>query len=129
MQGFESTPFNSLQSKTSNSDEPGLYSLLKPLFQERLRKKRILLNDDQRHCLAVKGRVLGRKTLEEVGTLSTPDTILRWHLMLVVDKWDYSDRRKNTLGRPYRQTNSAELQSPFGTGVVGLVNELQQRII
>jgi hypothetical protein len=36
MQGFESTPFNSLQSKTSNSDEPGLYSLLKPLFQERL---------------------------------------------------------------------------------------------
>ena len=42
-------------------------------------KKRILLNDDQRRRLAVKGKILGRKALEEVGTLFTPDTILRWH--------------------------------------------------
>jgi hypothetical protein len=35
---------------------------------------RILLNDDQRRRLAVKGKVLGRKRLEEVGTLFTPDT-------------------------------------------------------
>jgi len=37
--------------------------------------------------------------LEEVGTLFTPDTILRWHRMLVARKWDYSERRMNT-GRP-----------------------------
>jgi putative transposase len=48
----------------------------------------------------VKGNVLGRKRLEEVGTLFTPDTILRWHRMLVAKKWDYSDRRKKTPGRP-----------------------------
>ena len=36
-------------------------------------KKRILLSDDQRCRLAVKGKILGRKMLEEVGTLFTPD--------------------------------------------------------
>ncbi len=61
--------------------------------------KRILLNDDQRRRLAVKGKVLGRKRLQEVGTLFTPDTILRWHRMLVAAKHDYSDRRKK-IGRP-----------------------------
>jgi hypothetical protein len=61
-------------------------------------EKRILLNDDQRRRLAVKGKILGRKRLEEVGTLFTPDTILRWHRMLVAEKWDYSGRKKS--GRP-----------------------------
>jgi hypothetical protein len=54
---------------------------------------RILLNDDQRRRLAVKGKVLGRKRLEEVGTLFTPDTILRWHRTLVAQKWNHSDKR------------------------------------
>ena len=48
------------------------------MLREKLGKKRILLNDDQRRRLAVKGKILGRKRLEEVGTLFTPDTILRW---------------------------------------------------
>jgi hypothetical protein len=65
-------------------------------------EKRILLNDDQRRRLAVKGRILGRKRLGEVGTLFTPDTILRWHRTLVAKKWDYSERRavKELEGRP-----------------------------
>ncbi len=62
-------------------------------------EKRILLNDDQRRRLAVKGKSLGRRRLEEVGTLFTPDTILRWHRKLVAAKQDYSDRRKK-VGRP-----------------------------
>ena len=44
-------------------------------------KKRIMLSDDQRRRLAINGRILGRKRLEEVGTLFTPDTILRWQRM------------------------------------------------
>ena len=32
-------------------------------------KRRILLSDDQRRRLAVQGKILGRKMLEEVGTL------------------------------------------------------------
>lgn len=69
------------------------------VLKEKLGKKRILLNDDQRRQLAVKGKILGRKRLEEIGTLFTPDTILRWHRMLVAKKWDFSDRRKR-VGRP-----------------------------
>ena len=62
-------------------------------------QKRILLNDDQRRRLAVKGKVLGRQRLEQIGTLFTPDTILRWHRTLVAKKWNYSERRK-CVGRP-----------------------------
>src|SRR5207244_12539221 len=53
------------------------------VLKEKLGKKRILLSDDQRRRLAVKTKVLGRKLLAEVGTLVTPDTLLRWHRMLV----------------------------------------------
>ena len=70
------------------------------VLKEQIGKKRILLTDDQRRRLAVKGKVLGRKMLEEVGTLFSPDTILRWHRQLVAQKWDYSGRRKNLPGRP-----------------------------
>jgi hypothetical protein len=49
-----------------------------------LGKKRILLTDDQRRLLAVKGKALGRKALMELTTIVTPDTILRWHRELVV---------------------------------------------
>ncbi len=69
------------------------------VLKEKLGKKRILLNDAQRRRLAVKGKVLGRGRLQEVATLFTPDTILRWHRMLVAKKWDYSQRRKSP-GRP-----------------------------
>ena len=64
------------------------------VLKEKLGKKRILLTDEQRLRLAVKGKILGRKQLAQVGTLFTPDTILRWHRQLVARKWDYSDRRR-----------------------------------
>jgi len=68
------------------------------VLKEKLGKRRILLNDDQRRRLAVNGKILGRKRLEGVGTLFTPDTILRWHRMLVAKKYDYSERRQK-VGR------------------------------
>ena len=69
------------------------------VLREKFGKKRILLNDDQRRRLAVKGKVLGRKALQEIATIVTPDTILRWHRELIAAKWDTSKRRKN-VGRP-----------------------------
>ena len=69
------------------------------VLREKLGKGRILLNDDQRRRLAVKGRILGRKMLEHLANIATPDTILRWHRELVARHWDYSGRRK-TSGRP-----------------------------
>lgn len=63
-------------------------------------KKRLLLNDDQRRRLALKGKLLGRKALSELATIVTPDTILRWHRELIAEKWNYADRRRNRRGRP-----------------------------
>jgi len=62
--------------------------------------KRIPLSDDQRRRLAIKGKALGRKALQEIATLVTPDTILPWHRQLVAAKWDYSNRRKTKPGQP-----------------------------
>ena len=66
---------------------------------EKQGKKRLLLSDDQRRLLAVKGKSLGRKALMELTTIVTPDTILRWHRKLVAEKWDYSEKRQK-IGRP-----------------------------
>jgi len=71
---------------------------IKSLF-EKFSKKRVLLTDDQRRRLAVKGKSIGRKALLELTTIVTPDTILRWHRELVAKKWDYSDRQEGA-GRP-----------------------------
>src|SRR5437867_919077 len=70
------------------------------ILKAKLGQRRILLNDDQRRRLAAKGKILGRKLLAEIGTLFTPDTILRWHHLLIAQKWDYSDRRQQRPGRP-----------------------------
>ena len=70
------------------------------VLKEKVGKKRIIFNDDQRRRLAVKGKVLGRKVLQEIGGLFTPDTILRWHRELIAQKWDYSKQREKKPGRP-----------------------------
>ena len=72
------------------------------VLREKLGRKRILLNDAQRRRLAVNGKALGRKLLRGLGTIVTPDTILRWHRELVAKKWDYSARR-GKVGRPRTQ--------------------------
>ena len=68
------------------------------VLKEKIGKKRILLNDDQRRRLAVKGKVLGRKLLHRVATIVTPDTVLRWHRKLIAMRYDRSASRG--LGRP-----------------------------
>ena len=84
------------------------------ILKEKLDTKRILLSDDQRRRLAVKGKILGRKRLEEVGTLFSPDTILRWHRMLVAKKYDYSERRQK-VGRPVLPKEVVQLVLRFAS--------------
>ena len=84
------------------------------VLKEKFGKKRILLNDDQRCRLAVKAKILGHKLLEEVGTLFTPDTILRWHRQLVAKKWDYSEERQS-VGRPRIRQVIVDLVLRFAT--------------
>ena len=58
------------------------------ILREKLGKRRILLNDNQRRRLAVKGKVLSRRVLELLISVATPDTLLRWHRELITRKWD-----------------------------------------
>ena len=68
------------------------------ILREKFGKRRIILNDDQRRRLAVRGKELGKKLLSEVSTIFSPDTILRWHRTLIAQKYDGSKNRK--FGRP-----------------------------
>jgi putative transposase len=68
------------------------------MLRDRLGGRRVTFTDAERRQLAEKARVLGRKALRELGTIVTPDTLLRWHRELVARKWTFVERRRP--GRP-----------------------------
>ena len=53
------------------------------VLRQQLGGRRIRLTDDQRRRLAIKGKVLGRKVLEELAGIVTPDTIMQWYRKLI----------------------------------------------
>jgi putative transposase len=57
------------------------------------------LTDTERRRLAVLAHPLGRQRLQEIATLATPDTLLRWYKRLIAQKFDGSKQRRQ-LGRP-----------------------------
>ena len=58
------------------------------ILREKLGGKRVLLSDDQRRLLAVKGKALGRQQLGKIATIAQADTILRWHRELIEPQGD-----------------------------------------
>ena len=71
--------------------------------ENRLRRERpggrhIIFTNAERRTLAEKARSVGRETLRELGTIVTPETLLRWHRELVARKWTFIERRRP--GRP-----------------------------
>ena len=68
------------------------------VLQELNGNRRLQFTNDQRRRLAAKGKALGRKLLDEIGCIVTPDTILRWHRRLIAENYDGSGRRGP--GRP-----------------------------
>ena len=52
------------------------------ILKEQTNGRRVRLTDDQRRRLATKAKVLGRRTLNRVATIVTPDTLMRWHRRL-----------------------------------------------
>jgi putative transposase len=67
------------------------------VLKEQLRGRRLRLNNDQRRRLAAKGKRIGRQALNQVATIVTPDTIMRWHRRLIALKWTFEGSR---TGRP-----------------------------
>jgi putative transposase len=68
------------------------------VLKKRMRGRLLRFTDAERRRLARKAQTLGRKVLNEIETLVTPDTLLRWYRELVASKWNYSHRRGP--GRP-----------------------------
>jgi putative transposase len=77
------------------------------VLREQLGGRRLRLTNDQRRRLAVKGKLLGRKILQRVAGIVTPDTILRWYRQLVAKKYDGSGKRRP--GRPRTAKEIADL--------------------
>src|SRR5262249_6756427 len=68
------------------------------ILREQMHGRRLRFTDEQRRRLAARGKILGRSRLQEVTSLITPDTILRWYRELIVDK--YNGAAKRGPGRP-----------------------------
>ncbi len=67
------------------------------VLKEQMKGRRFRLTDEQRRRLTAKGKLLGRKTLNQVATIVTPDTIMRWRRRLIALKWTFEAKR---VGRP-----------------------------
>jgi putative transposase len=63
------------------------------ILREQLGGRRLRFTDAQRRRLAAKGKALGRRVLDQLGGLVTPDTILRWYRELIANKYDGTARR------------------------------------
>ncbi len=68
------------------------------VLREHVGKRRLRFTDAQRRRLAEKGARLGRKRLEALASIVTPETILRWYRRLIAKKYDGSAKRGP--GRP-----------------------------
>lgn len=68
------------------------------ILRARVSRSCIKFTDGDRCSLAQKSKGISRRILNEIGTLVTPDTLLRWHRELIACKYDGS--KKRTVGRP-----------------------------
>ena len=120
---------NQCQQEIIEFQNTQITALMQTLGQKRL------LDDDQRRLLAVKGKAIGRKTLLQLTTIVTPDTILGWHRKLVAEKWDYSQERKS-VGRPPTPQEVVDLVLQFAREnpswgydrIVGALDNLDHQI-
>jgi transposase InsO family protein len=68
------------------------------VLREQVGTRKLRFTNAQRIRLARHAQALGRAALRELGTIVTPDTLLRWYRQLVAKKYDGSRRRRS--GRP-----------------------------
>ena len=69
------------------------------VLKAQLGSRELRLTDTERRRLAALAYPLGRQRLQEVATIVTPATLLRWYHRLIARKFDGSHHRYH-LGRP-----------------------------
>ena len=69
------------------------------VLKAQLGGRRLHLTNTERRRLATLAHPLGRTRLNEVATLATPDTLMRWYKQLIALKFDGSTKRR-PCGRP-----------------------------
>src|SRR5499426_2122666 len=69
------------------------------ILKAQLGGRRLRLTDTERRRLAALAHPLGRTRLQEVATIATPATLLRWDTRLIAQKFDGSQQRR-PCGRP-----------------------------
>ena len=79
----------------------------KRVYRELTAGRRLRFSDEQRRRLAAKAKALGRRTLDALDCMVTPDTLLRWYRRLIARKYDGSRRR--VPGRPRESGALADL--------------------
>ena len=77
------------------------------VLREQLGTRRLRFTDDQRRRLATKAKLVGRRLLNDIANIVTPDTLLAWHRKLIAEKYDGSAKRKP--GRPRTATELENL--------------------
>jgi putative transposase len=68
------------------------------VLKAQLKGRKLRLNDDQRRRLAALAKQLGRRTLNTIATIVTPDTLMKWHRQLIARKWTFEANKR--VGRP-----------------------------
>jgi hypothetical protein len=71
------------------------------LLKDRLRGKRIRFTDAERALLARKAKAVGRKTLLELETIVSPDTLLRWHRRLICREMEFCAPARSGAARDH----------------------------
>jgi hypothetical protein len=77
------------------------------VLREHIAYRRMRFTDEQRRRLAAKAKKIGRKVLDRVAGIVTPETPMAWHRRLVAQKYDGSASR--APGRPRTAADIAEL--------------------
>jgi Homeodomain-like domain len=69
------------------------------VLKAQLGGRRLRLTDTERRRLAALAHPIGRTRLQDMATIATPDTLMRWYHRLIAQKFDGS-RHRCRLGRP-----------------------------
>ena len=75
---------------------------------DRVPVRRLRFTSDQRRRLAAKGRPLGRRRLEDLAGIVSPETLLLWYRELIAKKYDGSARCGAGRQAPASASRSSE---------------------